>query len=55
MKHIFKNDVYYFKSLNIVTRKPVFEGSQAPVGFVVDKEAVGNVFFSKCFHFTVSG
>jgi len=51
----FKNDVYYFESLNNVTRKPVFGGSQVHVGFVVDKVRVGDVFFSKCFHFTVSG
>jgi hypothetical protein len=49
MKHIFKNDVYYFKSLNNVTRKPIFEGSQAHVGFVVDKVAVGDVFFPSVF------
>jgi hypothetical protein len=45
MKHIFKNDVYCFKSLNNVTRKPVYEGSQAHAGFVVDKVTVGDVCF----------
>jgi hypothetical protein len=44
MMLIFKNDVYYFKDLNNLKRKPVFETSPAHATTVVDNVVVGDVF-----------